>query len=465
MADNNGLSSPRRTSFLFTLLPSFIQNRIHPRSNQRSRPLGKTAYLDGIRGLAALGVVVLHMCLGFFPNCSYGYNGTPGRDYIFQLPFFRLLYTGQVTIFFIISGYVLSLGTVRKARAGAWGPLQLDLSSKIFRRILRLYLPSIAATFIPMFMISFNLFPGVAQFGDENMPHRTMDMVPQEASFFRQFWLWCKSIPPLFWMFDWDNMSQNSPYAYQLWTIAVEFRSSMAMFLIQVATLRCTSRTRLCITGVIGLYLLAFERWDIFLFLAGAMLAELDILKDESAESGLPKTEAGDTKFSSKSFRYHPSSPILIIIMLVGLWILSVPAADIWNAWSFAPLEWYAPPTYTGIYRFWDTAGTALLIYAITGLPSVQRFFTRPIFMYLGKLSFSVYLTHTIALKFLLYPSMPWLYSIFGYATDFQYGLCFAIGGTATVLLSYWIAEVFHRHVEEPSAVLTKWVDVSCSTA
>ncbi|EEH45877.1 uncharacterized protein PADG_02027 [Paracoccidioides brasiliensis Pb18] len=451
---------------VFLFLPAIVQNKIKPGSKKLSRPVGKTAYLDGIRGLAAIGVVVLHMVLGFFPNSSYAYNGTEGRDSIFQLPFFRLLYTGQPTIFFFISGYVLSLGTIRKCRSQSWGPLQLDLSSKIFRRIFRLYIPSIIATFIPMFMISFNLFPPVAKFADDKIPYHTFNMVPQEPTFFRQFWLWCKTIPPLFWPFNWENFSQNSPYAYQLWTIPVEFRCSMVLFLVHSALARCSSKTRLSFNALFSLYTLTFEKWDVFLFLAGAFLTELDIIKEEAAEYSqqLPtKVDNADSKFKTAT-HYTPPTWFIVFSMILGLWILSVPAADIWNAWSFAVLEWYAPRTYTAFYRFWDAVGTVILIVAITGLSSVQHFFTRPIFLYLGTLSFSLYLTHTIMLKFFLYPIMPWLYFVFGYQTTFQYGLTFAIGGTLTILLSCWFAEVFHRYVEEPTAVFTKWLDVQCSS-
>ncbi|EDN03465.1 predicted protein [Histoplasma mississippiense (nom. inval.)] len=397
------LQSPRSRAFVsstFGLLPAIIQCRIDPGSRKPSRPVGKTSYLDGIRGLAALGVVVLHMVLGFFPNSSYAYNGSEGRDSIFQLPFFRLLYSGQPTIFFFISGYVLSLGTIKKCRSQSWGSLQLDLSSKIFRRLFRLYIPSIIATFIPMFM---------------------------------------------------------------LWTIPVEFRCSMVLFLIHAAFARCSSKTRLIFNGLLSLYFLTFEKWDVFLFLAGSFIAELDIIKDDAAEGQLPKHEIADTKFRSVA-HFTPPTWFMVASMILGLWILSVPAADIWNAWSFAVLEWYAPRTYTAYFRFWDSVGTVILIWAITGLPSVQRFFTRPIFLYLGNLSFSLYLTHTIVLKFLLYPLMPWLYAIFGYQTTFQYGLTFALGGLATVMLSLWVAEVFQRHVEEPSVAFTKWLDVQCSS-
>ncbi|EER28783.1 Acyltransferase family protein [Coccidioides posadasii C735 delta SOWgp] len=452
------LSRQKLAAFIYAILPTAFRD-----APKKTRPLARTAYLDGVRGLAALGVVVLHMVLGFFPNSSYAYNGTPGRDSIFQMPFVRLLYTGQPTIFFLISGYVLSISTIKKCRNQAWGPLQLDLSSKIFRRMFRLYIPSIIATFIPMFMVSFGLFPDVAKFNDE-MPHHTFNMAAREPTFFRQFWLWCKTIPPLFWPFDWENFSQNSPYAYQLWTIPVEYRCSMILFLLHIGLSRCRSKTRLVINGIFSLYFLALDKWDVFLFVAGAFIAEVDIIREEASEAQLPKSETGETKLPSAPRKY-PNQWLLVGGVILGLWILSVPAADIWNAWTFAILETWAPKNYKGIFRFWDAVGTVILVWSMTGLPSFQRFFTRRIFLYLGNISFSLYLTHTIALKFLLYPIMPWLYLIFGYSTPFQYGLSFAIGGFLTVMLSFWIADVFQRHIEEPSARFTKWINTKCSAS
>ncbi|KMU86511.1 hypothetical protein CIHG_04300 [Coccidioides immitis H538.4] len=444
------LSRQKLAAFIYAILPTAFRD-----APKKTRPLARTAYLDGVRGLAALGVVVLHMVLGFFPNSSYAYNGTPGRDSIFQMPFVRLLYTGQPTIFFLISGYVLSISTIKKCRNQAWGPLQLDLSSKIFRRMFRLYIPSIIATFIPMFMVSFGLFPDVAKFNDE-MPHHTFNMAAREPTFFRQFWLWCKTIPPLFWPFDWENFSQNSPYAYQLWTIPVEYRCSMILFLLHIGLSRCRSKTRLVITAS-SLFTSCPDKW-MFPVVAGAFIAEGERPRPA------PEVRNGETKLPNAP-RKSPNQWLLVGGVILGLWILSVPAADIWNAWTFAILETWAPKNYKGIFRFWDAVGTVILVWSMTGLPSFQRFFTRRIFLYLGNISFSLYLTHTIALKFLLYPIMPWLYLIFGYSTPFQYGLSFAIGGFLTVMLSFWIADVFQRHIEEPSARFTKWIDTKCSAS
>lgn len=445
----------------FALLPTYVRNNIQP-PTEPTRPPSKTAYLDGFRGLASIGVVVLHMALGFFPGSNYGFNGRDDRDHVLQMPFFRLLYSGQPTLFFIVSGYALSLGTLKKVRSQAYGALQVDLGSKIFRRGLRLYLPGIAATFIAMVMNQYGLFPSVAVFEGKDVPHQTMDFPARQDYFITQFFIWCKTIPPLFYPFNWDNFSQNSPYAYQLWTIPVEFRCSMILFLVHVAFARSPTAIRLWLTSTLALLLLTFERWDVFLFLAGAILAEMDLIKDEWAKS--PALDLSTEKPAGRQLlTSRVPSWIKVLVMITGLWILSVPAADIWDAWTFKILEYLGPPTYTGIFRFWDAVGTVFLLWAMTELESVQRFFSQPLLLYFGKLSFSLYLTHTTMLKFVLYPLVPWVWLVTGWESDVQYFLGFIVAGGITLLAAFWFADVFHRLVEQPLADLANWIDVKCA--
>ena len=453
----------------FNLLPGPVQNKFRPHSETK-RAQAKTAYLDGFRGYAAVGVIILHSVMGFYPESGYGYNGQEKRNYILQMPFFRLLYTGQPTLFFLIGGYVLSLGTLKKARSHAFGPMQLDISSKIFRRGFRLYMPAIIATLIPCLMSYYDIFPGVVDFG-EGMPHNEMDFPEPQKNLVQQLLVWLKSIPPLFWLFDWENYSQNSPWAYQLWTVPVEFRCSIALFTVNSALSRCTPRGRLFLNGILSLFLLAFNRWDVFLFTAGGFIAELDLIREESTtpsrrtSSLLDLPEEESTKHtvpitSNPTPNRRQWARILpLTILILSLWILSVPAADIWKTTTYTLLEKYSPPTYTAFYRFWDAIGAVLLISSFTHLPAIQTFFSKPLFLYLGKISFSLYLTHTIALKLVLYPVMPWVWSVTGYQTDLSYTVGFLISLGYTVAAAIWIADLFYRGVEVPCMHFSVWLD------
>jgi len=100
-------------SILYFLKPSFIGH-----NSSETRKLHPTAYLDGLRGVAALCVVIAHYQATFFPYLGEGWHqkgqwedGTEKKNnYIVQLPMIRTFYASRfmVSIFFVISGYVLS---------------------------------------------------------------------------------------------------------------------------------------------------------------------------------------------------------------------------------------------------------------------------------------------------------------------------------------------------------------------
>src|ERR1700744_4745635 len=96
---------------------------------------GKVQYLEGLRGIAAMQVVVMHFVTGFMP-----YTAKPAGGPL------RVLFDGHtaVYVFFLISGAVL---TPSFARRGTF-------AAKICKRILRLGIPVAAAAVIAMGLIA-----------------------------------------------------------------------------------------------------------------------------------------------------------------------------------------------------------------------------------------------------------------------------------------------------------------------
>jgi peptidoglycan/LPS O-acetylase OafA/YrhL len=107
----------------------------------------RVRYLDGLRGIACLQVLLLHVLSGYFPGFVQNIPGSLG-DGIRQSPLF-LLYNGwlAVFVFFVLSGYVLT---------AAYGPIG-DTTRRIEARFLRLWIP--AAAFGAIAVMMYFVFP------------------------------------------------------------------------------------------------------------------------------------------------------------------------------------------------------------------------------------------------------------------------------------------------------------------
>src|ERR1700712_4308318 len=134
-----------------TIRPSFFTP-----SSPNPPTLRRTSYLDGLRGFAALVVYIQHHQLWahaaieapkVFEN-AYGYEG---KYFFSALPGVRTFFSGghfAVTVFFVISGYVLSTKPLSLIQSGDYVKLGDNLASALFRRWLRLHIPVICTTFL-----------------------------------------------------------------------------------------------------------------------------------------------------------------------------------------------------------------------------------------------------------------------------------------------------------------------------
>src|ERR1700688_4423193 len=101
----------------------------------------RIAYLESIRGLAALQVLLLHFLGAFAPDLVVSLPAGAGiAGYIHLSPLY-FLYDGYsaIYIFFALSGYVLTRAFERHLA---------NPSSQVLARVVRLGLPALAATLV-----------------------------------------------------------------------------------------------------------------------------------------------------------------------------------------------------------------------------------------------------------------------------------------------------------------------------
>lgn len=156
--------------FLAILAPSFITSLLRKRDGTfQPRKVSSTAYLNGLRGVAAYVVFWFHFGSEFYSREAwYGYHSRPGRDkWLLQLPIISVALHGMfcVAIFFILSGFVLSYKPLQLVRAREHKALLKCLASSVFRRGPRLFLPCIP----PLVFAALCLWIGVY---DINLQHK-----------------------------------------------------------------------------------------------------------------------------------------------------------------------------------------------------------------------------------------------------------------------------------------------------
>ncbi|KAK6608572.1 hard surface induced protein [Botrytis cinerea] len=286
------------TRFLFFLIPSPIQRRLQP-AHFKPQRLYATSYLDGLRG---------------FMIPSYGLPiGDPVPSSFMQLPFLRVLYSGRpmVHIFFVISGFVLSLKPLKLARAHNYADLQTTLSSSVFRRGMRLFLPTTASTFLVMTFIRMRLVE-----------------VDGFETFSQQFMDWLHAIWTIGYSWDWDKIWWPK-YDVHVWTIPIEMAQSMFLFVTITGLARCKVWVRLFMFVVIMLYSLKCGRWAAFEFIGGALVAEVGLIQQARAERNPNKEMPDSDEESSGSWQTSVVYAFWSMNFVFAMWIAGWPNNDV----------------------------------------------------------------------------------------------------------------------------------------
>lgn len=197
--------------FIF-LTPSFLQGR-HAREQICPAKLSPTAYLDGMRGLAALFVFFCHYFYQAF-TIAEGWGCGETNYHILKLPFLRLWYQGPpaVCVFFIISGYALSYRPLKLIRSRSFSDFSTTMSSLVFRRGIRLYLPTAISTFMIICLLRVGAYEWTRDFaGDRTYMKNIVEPHPQRMDdAFAQYRDWIIHMYKFVHVFGWDKFGGNT---------------------------------------------------------------------------------------------------------------------------------------------------------------------------------------------------------------------------------------------------------------
>ena len=449
-----------------------------------------------MRGLAALFVFFCH----YFYTCfviAEGWGYGDSNYNLLKLPFLRLFYAGppMVCVFFVISGYALSLKPLKLMRSkDGHGQLSNTMASLIFRRGIRLFLPTVVSTFLIFCLLRLGLYEWTREFAydDEYMPNVQEIHYERFDSFADQLYDWLAAVRGLVHVWDWDAFASSTGMDVHLWTIPVEFRASMMLFLtiMGVARLRTWCRVAVIAGSVVFAY--ASDRWEMMLFYAGMGLAEMDIIRGAHADPRTTamavavtvvderKAAAADehhlhlplplsTRKSNKapattvSKRYTATHLAWLTLSILALYFMSQPdtGSDETPGWVF--LSSLIPEWWTYKYRYWQSLGSILFVLSVGRLPVWQRFFNTSLVQYFGKISYAIYLMHGPVLHTVGYAIERRVWTSVTGIEGSWYNVGFVVAALFIVPIVFWVSDVFWRAVDAPIVRFSRWVEGMCS--
>jgi len=336
----------------------------HTSPSASPAPVGRLTSLDGLRGCAALVVLIHHAAL-LSPLWPGNIPAETATAYSFvwwanETPF-KLLSAGTeaVMVFFVLSGLVVTLPALR--------PRPFDWMAYYPRRAVRLVAPVLGSVVLAALWVA--AIPQVSPQGEDT-------------------WLSSSSTPDFSFvnivaamdLFGGDGQINNP-----LWTLRWEMLFSLLLPVFVVLAIVLARRWLLTAIVVVLLTWIGERTGAASLsylpaFLLGSLLAvNLDRVRGLSERwSGTPRGRA-------------TWAGIAVIggLMLVGRWLAT-------------PLIAVAPEL-EYVLRGFTPLAAALLVLAVIGSTALKTIFSSRIPRFLGKISFSLYLVHAPILIFCFY--------------------------------------------------------------
>ncbi|KAI9748487.1 MAG: hypothetical protein M4579_007209 [Chaenotheca gracillima] len=400
-------------------------------------------WIDGLRGCASFIVVAGHLCTSFVPHLHAPANVGESPE-LFQLPFLRLCVGGRsaVAIFFLVTGYVNSMGPIKRARAGNTDAALNGLSRSALSRTGRLVLPASLSTFISWLFCHTGVYT-LAKRADA--PWIRQGAPPAHPTVYGATY-------DLIWSEIRTWAYGENEYDGTQWTLILFLEGSMIVYTTLLATVHVKPAYRKGI--LIGLYIyswisgMALKSMNIY---TGMLLAELHADLGSDATSLLPR-------------------PVPVLMMILGLFLCGYPQDAPERApWSSVLYHFGSKwvPHNGDLRRYWDHIGASTLLFGVFFSATARKILTQPFFNFLGRVSFPVYLIHNQLIKTIL------VFMVYGAAAIHQplrmdedgKPIPLQRGGIGTFLIAipafYWflygIAHLWSKYVDPMCGKITNW--------
>ena len=326
----------------------------------------RIAYLESIRGLAALQVLLLHFLAAFAPDLVYALPAGAAIAGAIHLSPLYFLYDGYsaVYVFFALSGYVLTRSFERN---------QASPLSQILARIVRLGWPALSAVLVAAIVmllfgkpnVAAGELSGSAWFGSQWNTGVSLIAVIRDGVANALF-LGYRGLPGVAYLAPWQQPVEQS-FVAPLWTLSIEFYGSM----IVLALCWCARRSRVLWWMVVLLGAAFTIRSAYVCFFVGHLLAAF-----ERAERPAPVSKL---------------LPVFSILFGVLLCVLAEAWQPEWlRSLCADPTLLLFPGQFAPMQQ--KTFGAILVLIGLIHLQTARDFLSRPWLVERSKLSFPLYL-------------------------------------------------------------------------
>lgn len=365
--------------------------------------------LEGLRGLAALMVVLGHFLLAFYPLALLGpavkhpVQHIRFEDSLYGSPL-AVLYaaTFAVAVFFVLSGFVLTIGYFQTGR--------VEIIKKLAaKRYLRLMLPALASVLLCLVLIKLSA------------SHAQEAATLTHSHWLRETWKFDAGVVDAF-----VNgtlgifIDGKSAYNNVLWTMTTEFLGSFMVF--SFILLFAQSKYRW--VGYAALAVATFNTW--FLpFVLGMVVADA---------------------YSLGYVRRIKKGYVTVLLVAAALFLGGYPARGAEDtAYSFLQL-----PLHINLQMFYLTVAALLMMYAVISSEKLARFMRLKWVSSLGKYTFSLYLVHLAV----LYTFTTGVFVVFqGFM---GYNAAFLLTFVVSLPVLYAVTKLFEKYVDAPSVVFSR---------
>jgi peptidoglycan/LPS O-acetylase OafA/YrhL len=385
-------------------------------SGSRSLKANRFLELEGLRGLAALVVVVYHMILMFYPGIAYGNSPTLApvhnsriENILYGNPLNVFLSGGfAVAIFFVLSGFVLSIGFFQTGNYS----IVKKLASK---RYVRLMLPALASVLLACTLLLLGAAVNKPNVVEITHSGSLAGLWGFEPNLLNALWQGVCSI---------FTSGENS-YNPVLWTMKYEFIGSFIIFL----TLLVFGKSKYRAVTYGALLLSLLNSWYVG-FIFGLILADLYAHRHSVFER------------LNKGWMYL----VLGMGLVIGGYPILSPEGTFYS--KFYISMWNTEQN----AAFYMSIGAAVVVISVLSLSRLSKVLSMPAVSGLGKYTYSLYLTHlpillTVCTSFFV---------LFSRSYGLKRSVALSVILTVPVIIS--AAWLFEKYIDSPSVKLAGYV-------